>query len=111
MRSENGIRDGGKRSPLKLDKDMVLAEKIKDLIADKNYGTYAIIQTFKNSSWPGETRICEKTLYHCIDGDVIHGISTKNFPNNDKKYNENKRKPKFSRVGCAIRASQTDPNT
>ena len=50
MRSENGIRDGGKRSPLKLDKDMVLAEKIKDLIADKNYGIYVVIQTFTNNS-------------------------------------------------------------
>ena len=46
------------------------------MIADKNYGPYAIIQTLKNFSWPGETRICENTLYHCIAGDVIPVIST-----------------------------------
>ena len=39
-----------KRAPLKLGKDMVLAEKIKDLIADKNYSPYAVIQTFENTS-------------------------------------------------------------
>ena len=39
-----------KEAPFKLGKDMVLAEKIKDLIADKNYSPYAIIQTFKNTS-------------------------------------------------------------
>ena len=39
-----------KRASLKLGKDMVLAEKIKDLIADKNSSPYAIIQTFKNTS-------------------------------------------------------------
>ena len=55
---------------------MVLAEKIRDLIADKNYSPYAIIQTFKNSSWPGETGICEKTLCNYIAGDVIPVIST-----------------------------------
>ena len=55
---------------------MVLAEKIRDLIADKNYSPYAIIQIFKNSSWPGETGICEKTLCSYIAGDVIPVIST-----------------------------------
>ena len=39
-----------KRAPLKLGKDMVLAEKTEDLIADKNYSPYAVIQTFKNTS-------------------------------------------------------------
>ena len=39
-----------KGAPLKPGKAMVLAEKIKDLIADKNYSPYAIIQTFKNTS-------------------------------------------------------------
>ena len=39
-----------KEAPFKLGKDMVLAEKIKDLIADKNYSPYAIIHTFKNTS-------------------------------------------------------------
>ena len=39
-----------KRAPLKLGKDMVLAEKTEDLIADKNSSPYAVIQTFKNTS-------------------------------------------------------------
>ena len=54
---------------------MVLAEKIRDLIADKKQ-PYAVIQIFKNTSWPSETRICEKTLCNYIAGDVIPVIST-----------------------------------
>ena len=69
------IWNDGKRSSV-TGKDMVLAEKVKELIVDKNYSPYAIIQIFKNSSWPGETGICEKTLCSYIAGDVIPVIST-----------------------------------
>ena len=88
---------------------MVLAEKIRDLIADKKQ-PYAVIQTFKNSSWPSETRICEKTLYNYITDNVIHGISIRNLSNKGKKYNGNKRKPKFSRIGCAMGSISNRPD-
>ena len=68
-----------KGTPLKLGKDMVLAEKIRDLIADKKQ-PYAVIQTFKNTSWPSETRICEKTLCNYIAYNVIPEISIKGLP-------------------------------
>ena len=58
---------------------MVLAEKIRDLIADKKQ-PYAVIQIFKNTSWPSETRICEKTLCNYIAYNVIPEISIKVLP-------------------------------
>ena len=39
-----------KGASLKLGNDTVLAEKIKDLIVDKKYSHYAVIQTFKDAS-------------------------------------------------------------
>ena len=62
-------------APSKQGTDMVPAEKIKDLIAEKKTALCSI-QTFKNTSCPSETRICEKTLCNYIAGDVIPVIST-----------------------------------
>ena len=94
--------------PLKLGKYMVLAEKIKDLIADKKTALCSI-QTFKNTSCSNETQICEKTLYNYIVDGAIPEISIANLSNKGKKYNGNKRKPKFSGVGCAIRSIANSP--
>ena len=98
-----------KGAPLKLGNDSVLAEKISDLIINEKYSPYAVIQKFNNSSWPSKTRICEKTLYNYIAGNVIPGLSIKNLPNKGRKYSGNKRKPRFSRIGCAIRSISNRP--
>lgn len=45
--------------PLKIGKDKELIEKIKELILEKKYSPYAVIQKFSNSQWPTETRFCE----------------------------------------------------
>ena len=94
--------------PLKLGKYMVLAEKIRDLIADKKTALCSIL-TFKNTSCPSEARICEKTLYNYIADGVIPEISITNLPNKGRKYSRDKRKPKFSRIGCAIRSISSRP--
>ena len=95
--------------PLKLGKYMVLAEKIRDLIADKKTALCSI-QTFKNTSCSNETQICEKTLYDYLADGVIPEISITNLSNKGKKYNgDNTRKPKFSRVGCMIRSIANSP--
>lgn len=98
-----------KGAPLKLRNDMVLAEKICNLIINEKYSPYAVIQKFNNSSWPSKTRICEKTLYNYIAGNVIPGVTIRDLPNKGKKYSENKRKPRFSRIGCAIRSISNRP--
>ena len=49
-----------KRAPLKLGKDMVLAEKIKNLIVDKKYSHYAVIQTFKNTAWQSKHKSAKR---------------------------------------------------
>lgn len=98
-----------KGAPLKLGNDTVLAEKIRNLIINEKYSPYAVIQEFNNSSWPSKTRICEKTLYNYISNDVIPELSIKDLPNKGRKYAGNKRKPRFSRAGCAIRSISNRP--
>ena len=88
---------------------MTLAEKTRDLILEKKYSPCAIVHTFDSSSWPGKTRICEKTLYNYIPGDVIPGISIKNLPNNGRRYRKTDKKRHFSRAGCAIRSISNRP--
>ena len=48
MKAEYEITANGAQQ--KLGKDMAQAEKIRDLMVDKKYSPYAIIQTFKNIS-------------------------------------------------------------
>ena len=99
----------GKGSPLKLGSDTILTEKIRNLIINEKYSPYAVIQTFKNTGWPTETRICEKTLYNYIESEVIPNLSIRDLPNRGKKYNKKKTKPRFSRAGCAIRSISNRP--
>ncbi len=62
MRRENAKYEmTAKGASLKLGNDTVFAEKIRNLMIDKKYSPYAVIQTFKNTSWPSKTRICKKT--------------------------------------------------
>ena len=67
-------------APSKQGTDMVPAGKIKDLIADKKTASCSI-QTFKNTSCPSETRICEKTLYNYIADGAIPGITIQYLSN------------------------------
>ena len=98
-----------KGAPLKLGNDSLLAEKIKDMIINQKHSPYAVIQKFNNSSWPTSTRICEKTLYNYIENDVLPGLTIRNLPNKGRKYNKDKQKTRFSRIGCAIRSISNRP--
>ncbi len=98
-----------KGAPLKLGNDNLLVEKIRELIINQKYSPYAVIQKFNNSSWPTKTRISEKTLYNYIENDVLPGLTIMDLPNKGRKYNKSKRKPHFSRVGCAIRSISNRP--
>jgi IS30 family transposase len=53
----------GKGPEVKLGKDWALVDRVSELIRERTYSPYAIIQHFTVKGWPSETRICEKTLY------------------------------------------------
>ncbi len=47
---------------LKLGRDWALVDQISLLVKERHFSPYAIIEHFNAKGWPGETRICEKTL-------------------------------------------------
>jgi len=73
----------------KLGADWALVNAVKKLIKEDHYSPYAIIQHFEKTGWPGNTRICEKTLYNYIQAGDISDVSEK-----DLLYAGKRRKPK-----------------
>jgi len=64
---------------LKIGRDRILEKAIIHYVKDLKYSPYAILATFKKEGWPSETRICEKTLYNYINGEVLRDLSSKNL--------------------------------
>jgi transposase, IS30 family len=94
---------------LKIGRDYVLCEKIKKLIIKEKYSPYAVIQEFKNTSWPSETRICEKTLYNYVNNGIIKDVKKEDLPNKGVKYKEKGSKRRYSKAICALKSIETRP--
>jgi transposase, IS30 family len=98
------------KGPLdKLGNDWVLAFACKELIKDKNYSPYAVIEHFTAHGWPSSTRICEKTLYNYIKIGNIPDVTEK-----DLLYAGRRRKSKsiprrHSRAMNAVRSIEKRP--
>ena len=63
----------------KLGYDKILANEIANLVKDKHYSPYAIIQNFNKHKWPSSTKICEKTIYNYIEAGYIPEVTIKNL--------------------------------
>ena len=93
----------------KLGYDRLLANEIANLVKDKHYSPYAIIQYFNKHKWPSCTRICEKTIYNYIEAGYIPGVTIKNLTRKGKS-KHHKRKPKqHSRLENARRTIEKRP--
>ena len=82
-------KNSAKGPEIKLGKDWDLVEEISKLIKEDKYSPYAVIEHFKRTKWPSDTRICEKTLYNYIAAGYITNITEK-----DLLYEGKRRKPK-----------------
>ena len=82
-------KSSGKGPSIKLGKDWNLVKGISKLIKKDKYSPYAVIQHFKRTQWPSDTRICEKTLYNYIVAGDITDVTEK-----DLLYEGKRRKPK-----------------
>ncbi len=81
--------NSAKGPPSKLGKDWELVEAISKLIKEDKYSPYAVLQHFRRTQWPSDTRICEKTLYNYIVAGDITDVTEK-----DLLYEGKRRKPK-----------------
>jgi len=102
-------KNGGKGPDLKLGRDWALVEQVSTLVRDRHYSPYAIIQHFKANGWPGETRICEKTLYSYIAAGDITGISEGNLLLKGIRRKPRGRPARHSRAAHAARSIDTRP--
>jgi transposase, IS30 family len=94
---------------LKLGDDLVFVQTIHTWIVENKYSPYAVLQHLKNTTWPSELRICEKTLYTYIYQGLIGGVSPA-----DLRYKGKRRKPlkgphRHKRVRCAERSISKRP--
>lgn len=72
--------DGAKGSDYKIGSDRRLLDEISRLMgASHPYSPYAVIQHFKLTGWPTDTRICEKTLYKYIYEGLIPNVDKGNL--------------------------------
>lgn len=102
-------KNGGKGPDLKLGKDWALVERVVGLVRDLHYSPYAIIQQFKATGWPSETRVCEKTLYNYIVAGDIPGISAGNLLLKGIRHKPRGKPARHSRAANAARSIDIRP--
>ncbi len=102
-------KNRGKGPDIKLGRDWALVYRVGDLIGDRRYSPYAVIQYFTANGWPSETRICEKTLYNYIASGDITGISEKDLLLKGKRRKPRGRPVRHTRAGHAARSIDTRP--
>lgn len=102
-------KSGGKGPELKLGKDWSLVIQVAQLVKERHYSPYAIIQHFQANGWPSETRICEKTLYSYITAEDITGISGKDLLLGGRRRKPRGKPSRHSRAANAARSIDTRP--
>jgi len=93
----------------KLGYDRILANEIANLVKNKHYSPYAIIQNFNKHKWPSSTRICEKTIYNYIEFGYIPGVTIKNLTRKGKSKHHKKKPKQHSRLENARRTIEKRP--
>ena len=79
-------KNSAKGPPIKLGQDWALVNAVSRLIKKEKYSPYAVIEHFKRTRWPGDTRICEKTLYNYIAAGDISDVTQKDLLYGGKRF-------------------------
>jgi len=107
--NDAGRKSEGKGPEVKLGRDWALVDRVSELIRERHYSPYAIIQHFTAKGWPSETRICEKTLYTYIAAGDITGISEKDLLLKGMRRKPRRRPARHARAANAARSIDTRP--
>lgn len=99
----------GKGPDIKLGRDWVLVSRVAQLIGERHYSPYAIIQHFESNGWPSGTRICEKTLYSYIASGYITDITEKDLLFGGKRRKPRGKPARHSRAANAARSIDKRP--
>lgn len=102
-------KSGGKGPAIKLGRDWALAQGVCELVRDRRYSPYAVIQYFQTHGWPGKTRVCEKTLYSYIAAGDITGITVRNLLHKGLRRKPRGKPARHARAANAARSIDTRP--
>ena len=72
---------------LKIGKDYKYAEFVTDLLRDKKYSPYAVVQYIKNNDIHFATKVCKNTLYNYIKIGLFDGVTMNTLPCPRKRQN------------------------
>lgn len=107
--NQTDFNSSAKGPSLKVGNDWDLINAISELIKDSKYSPYAIIQHFNQTSWPSETRICEKTIYNYIHAGDISNISENDLMYEGKRFKPKGKPKKHARASNASRSISKRP--
>ncbi len=102
-------KHNGKGPNIKLGSDWALVNSISKLIIEDKYSPYAILEYYKRTQWPSDTRICEKTLYNYIVAGDITDVSIKDLLYAGKRFKPKGRPKKHSNATNASRSIDKRP--
>jgi len=102
-------KSGGKGPALKLGRDWALVQRVSELVRDRRYSPYAVIQHFQTTGWPSTTRICEKTLYRSIAAGDITDVSEKDLLLQGRRRKPREKPARHSRAANAARSIDKRP--
>jgi len=102
-------KSGGKGPPLKLGKDWALVRQVSELVKDRHYSPYAVIQHFHTMGWPSTTRVCEKKLYRYIAAGDITDVSEKDLLLHGVRRKPRNKPARHTRAENAVRSIDTRP--
>ncbi len=94
-----------KGRPLKIGKDIELANFIEDKIINDNFSPYAVVEHINNNGLVFSTTICSKTIYNYIEKGVFLNLTKKQLPRHGKKkqkYEQIERRPARASKGDSI---------
>lgn len=73
---------------LKIGNDHKYAEYVTDLLLNKKYSPYAVVQHIKNNDVQFDTNVCKNTLYNYIKIGLFDGVSMNTLPCPRKSQNK-----------------------
>jgi len=102
-------KNNAKGPSIKLGSDWTLVNSISKLIKEDKYSPYAILQHYKKTQWPSDTRICEKTLYNYIVAGDITDVTVKDLLYAGKRFKPKGKPKKHSNAMNASRSIDKRP--
>jgi len=94
---------------LKIGHDRILEKAINHYVKDLKFSPYAMIATFNKYGWPSKTRVCEKTLYNYINGEVLYDLNSQDLLLRGKRKKASGKPKKHSRAFAAAHSISLRP--